>query len=476
MKRFLLTILLIAFSHSIVHAKFAGGSGEKDDPWQVASVNQLQEIKNHPDKHFIQIHNIDASDTKDWNHGLGFDPLGTLLNPFKGTYDGAGYSISELTISYKPGCTAHVAVGLFGQISGAQIKNTKLVNADISRLGDFVGGLVGENRGEILNSCVTGHVLGKYSVGGLVGKNAGKIRNSCSGADVSGSKNYVGGLAGDNSGEITNSFATGHVSGTENYVGGLTGDNSGEITNSFAKGHVSGSIDVGGLVGWNRGRISNTYALGNVSGDVRVGGLAGSNNSDTGIVTSYYANGQITGREDIGGLVGWNNATMENNYWDREVTQQSDGIGRGNPDGATGLTTSQMTGESAFENMSAFDFDKTWLLTEGYPALYWEDVDVSEPPTTTEHKEHPVTFKLHQNYPNPFNPSTQISYSVSEQTHVRLEVYNALGQQVGTLVDKTKNAGRYEVTFDATGLSSGIYLYRLQTESHTGSRQMLLVK
>ena len=97
-------------------------------------------------------------------------------------------------------------------------------------------------------------------------------------------------------------------------------------------------------------------------------------------------------------------------------------------------------------------------------------------PTSAGHENLPLTYKLRQNYTNPFNPATQISYSLPEQAHVRLEVYNALGKRVETLVNETKSPGRYEAGFDAAGLSSGVYLYRMQTESHTESRSMLLVK
>lgn len=88
----------------------------------------------------------------------------------------------------------------------------------------------------------------------------------------------------------------------------------------------------------------------------------------------------------------------------------------------------------------------------------------------------PNKVSLKQNYPNPFNPTTTIKYSLPEATEVKLTVYNLLGQQVAELVDTRKQTGTYTVTFDAGQLSSGVYIYKLQTESFSKSRKMLLLK
>ena len=88
----------------------------------------------------------------------------------------------------------------------------------------------------------------------------------------------------------------------------------------------------------------------------------------------------------------------------------------------------------------------------------------------------PDEVQLDQNYPNPFNPSTQIRYAIPEQGHVRLSVYNSLGQHVATLVDSPQSPGSYEVSFDADNLSSGIYLYRLEAGEVVETRQMMFVK
>lgn len=88
----------------------------------------------------------------------------------------------------------------------------------------------------------------------------------------------------------------------------------------------------------------------------------------------------------------------------------------------------------------------------------------------------PDVFSLDQNYPNPFNPSTTIRFGVPEAADVKLEVFNMLGQRVATLVNESKDAGFYNVAFDASSLSSGMYIYRLQSGSFVETRKLMLIK
>jgi len=88
----------------------------------------------------------------------------------------------------------------------------------------------------------------------------------------------------------------------------------------------------------------------------------------------------------------------------------------------------------------------------------------------------PSEFQLNQNYPNPFNPTTTIAFTLPQAGNVTLKVYNSLGQEVATLMDGFKAAQSYQVNFDASSLTSGIYYYSLQTENMNQTRKMLLIK
>jgi hypothetical protein len=108
-------------------------------------------------------------------------------------------------------------------------------------------------------------------------------------------------------------------------------------------------------------------------------------------------------------------------------------------------------------------------------------IQYSEPVTTNvvtsvSTKETPSAFVLLQNYPNPFNPSTRIAYELAGNVHVKLTVMNTLGQEVATLVNGNQEAGYYAVQFDASRLSSGVYLYRIQARDFVETRKLIVVR
>ena len=301
------------------------GDGTESNPYEVGDVDQLQCIEEHDlGANYVQVADIDASETEEWNGGDGFDPIGeadiTSDTEFTGTFDGANHTISDLYIDR----VSTNDVGLFGVVEIGRLENVSLENVDITG-SSSVGGLVGLNdaSGTVTESYAAGSVIGGQGVGGLVGYN-------------------------DQS-TVTESYATGSFYSAGYTVGGLVGINlDGTVENSYANGSVNGDKNVGSLVGHNYlgGTVRKSYATGNVSGDSGVGGLVGLNNEDS---------------------------TVMESYWNEETTGQPTSAG------GTGLTTAEMTGSAARGNMTAFDFTSTWkTVPNAYPVLSWEDVSRGE--------------------------------------------------------------------------------------------------
>ena len=89
----------------------------------------------------------------------------------------------------------------------------------------------------------------------------------------------------------------------------------------------------------------------------------------------------------------------------------------------------------------------------------------------------PVTsYTLYQNYPNPFNPTTRIRYELPQDGIVTIEVFDILGQRVGTLINEYQKADRYEITMSSAGLASGVYIYQLRVNDFITSKKMVLVR
>lgn len=88
----------------------------------------------------------------------------------------------------------------------------------------------------------------------------------------------------------------------------------------------------------------------------------------------------------------------------------------------------------------------------------------------------PFEFALRQNYPNPFNPTTTFTFDLPSSSHVALVVYDILGREVARLVNETLPAGKYARTFNASGLASGVYIYRLTAGEYSDTKRMLLLK
>ncbi|WP_309123320.1 S-layer homology domain-containing protein [Paenibacillus sp.] len=349
------------------------GDGTADNPYVVMTLEQLDDVREDLDAHYVLGADIDASATAASNGGAGFAPIGDLGGSFVGTFDGAGHVIRGLTIE-RP---AEDNVGLFGLIGASGVVK-RLGLEELSIVGHtWIGGIAGRMEGRVEDSHVTGTVESTGAlVGGLFGYTGrdAKVRRSYAEADVSGVGLYAGGLVGRSDGEISESYATGNVSGG-GYTGGLAGINEvGEIYRSYATGDVSATVgqvgttggQVGGLLGYNFGAlVSDTYATGDVSGDFAVGGLVGM--TDYGLISKSYATGNITGNTMIGGLIGSNNGGYtENLYWDTETSNRPNACGFDNNYGgiceATGLTTAQALTQGSYHG---FGFTDEWYMVDG---------------------------------------------------------------------------------------------------------------
>ena len=228
----------------------------------------------------------DTTNWKNWETTApanSWTPIGSGSQPFSGTLDGDGHSVSGIYIN-----STEIYQGLVGYLgSGGTLQNLG-VKASYIKGGYSVGGVCGRNDGTVTNCYNTGNVTGNSTVGGVCGENYfGTVTNCYNTGSVTGS-NDVGGVCGYNNRTVTNCYNTGSVEGTER-VGGVCGYNYGAtVTNCYNTGSVTGSNDVGGLCGRNDGTVNNCYNTGSVTGSNDVGGLCGQNYAT--VTNCYYLN------------------------------------------------------------------------------------------------------------------------------------------------------------------------------------------
>lgn len=419
---------------------------------EVSNWNDLNNVRNNLTGSYILVNDIDEQSTgyASYNSGDGWMPIGDTDNRFAGTFNGNGYTISGLTIDRATGNN-----GLFGATNNATIQNIGLVNVSVKAGAGNNGALAGN----LLNTNVTNAWA------------TGTVESTT----TANTANFAGLLGRFEGGVIQDSWADVYVDSGPmcNNAGGLVGylndgtERPAQLLRSFSLGDVYGDRDrVGGLVGANNGTISDSYARGNVlGGSDRAAGLVGWNLTDK-VINRSYSTGTVDGGTNTGGLVADNEGTVNDSFWDTEAS--------GMPESAagTGKNTEEMKTEATFTGWS---FSDTWAIDEsindGYPILRYQL------PTSSETgPQIPQQLVLNQNYPNPFNPSTVISYRIDAQQHVRLSIYDVTGRQIAVLVDQQQAPGSYDVVWDAGQLSSGVYIYRLESGGQTLSRTMTFVK
>jgi hypothetical protein len=401
MRTAVIALLVVLVAAGGAAGKYSGGTGDANDPYRIATPNDLNDIGNYPndwDKHFVMTDDINLVDY----NGTSFRLIGYWENwydgdnvPFVGVFDGNGHTISNFTYSLP----AHNGVGLFTYLGrNGQIKDLDLTNVDVNAPGRYcIGGLVAFSEGTVsgcraegnmragryvavlvgyagrpslISEClVSGRVSGtNYPVGGLVSGNEDVV-SDCGSYVAADGVDSVGSLVGENYWEIRDCFATGDVQGSSQ-IGGLVGYNTGTIERSWSSGDVSGYFASGGLVGENNDEIINCYAVGDVNGSYDLtGGLVGRNYYH---VYYCYAAGRVTGAGNLGGFAGvaYSLSEFQSCFWDQDVNPTLDGIAGGSDPNVIGISTAQMQTESTFTD-AGWDFVEVWGIGEGqtYPFL-----------------------------------------------------------------------------------------------------------
>lgn len=431
-------ILVLVGMPAVVYAaedtvNFAGGDGTAENPYKVATAEHLNNVRNYPDKCFLQTEDIPLPVDTDWV------PIGgNSEGYFTGTYDGGSHLISNLTITRSNSLRY---LGLFGYVgTSGTLKNLSLEAVNISSTMNnngessfYAGGLAGYNKGSVSNCSSSGTVslnntytyayLYRY-IGGLIGYNDnGSVSSSSGIVEVKAlnftDKTHAGGLIGYNkNGSVRDSSSSGSINAatissneSDNTIGGLIGKNdiNSTITNSSSSAAVtgtSGNFSIGGLVGYNNySAIESCYSTGslNASEGYAAGGLIGysrdsqSNNNYShsnvsssgtdysgglvgvlysGSVYHSYSIGKVeaTGYNSIGGLVGISvSAAITNSYYDSQTSGQID-TGKG-----TSQTTAEMKQQSTFNGWD-FNVGGIWKIDAGlsYPKLQWQPLTPDE--------------------------------------------------------------------------------------------------
>jgi len=326
-------LLMVLSCWSISFGKYSNGSGEPNDPFIIATAEDLNDIGNHPEdfnKCFILVNNIDMAGFTYTTALIAHDISSNTYfqgPAFTGVFDGNGLAISNLTIDTVGMDNDYL--GLFGQIKApGEVTNLSIEDVSITGVvSSTAGGLAGYNNYATVSKCYsTGSVSAWYEVGGLVGRNEDGI--------------------------ISNCYATGSVTAAGDAVGGLVGWNDeGVISNCCATASVSGDRYVGGLVGYTwYGRILHCYAAGSVSGE--------------------YSGGFIG--YDVGGF-------YRNCFWDSDIEHNGLGGGGGGfGSNVFGKSTAEMQSSNTFIDVG-WDFvgetsngtNEIWQIPggSGYPVL-----------------------------------------------------------------------------------------------------------
>lgn len=298
--------------------EFDSGDGSFVNPYIISNARQLNAVRNNLAASYKLAANIDLS-------GYAWIPIGSSSEPFNGTFDGAGYEISNLNIELPNDSY----IGLFGYVTNTGANDPNIFNLKLSvdsisgnsYIGSLIGYGVNVNLSELyITTNITTSLSSQGNIGGIIGyaDNSSIDKTSVSGI-INGIGSNIGGIVGYLKGDITYSYNEANIYGNT-YTGGIAGYTVGSIQDVYNLGSISGDSTLtnsGGIAGYIEGDLTNSYCLGIIKVDFKqtytnVGLLVGSNSGN--ITNSYYYNPFNFVNNDLGSSITIDNLYNESTY------------------------------------------------------------------------------------------------------------------------------------------------------------------
>jgi len=389
-------------------------------------------------------------------------------------------------VSYQGDIEGTNDVGGIAGVSEAEIINAT-VDVNIQARERRIGGIVGNNKRNIINGQTKGSIVPLTSeveyVGGIAGYSTGLISICASSMDLKKSPSFwfdvspseaymdsyrlhmeIGGIAGDNGGRIEYSYAIGKIEG-ERVIGGIAGSNTGLIENSYAQTDIIGEKTVGGLVGY----IAGQYLIAEDS-LIKI--------SEGNVSTSYAANTMLRryNGEYWGGLIGvGSDCTCDNSYWDSELS------GMKTSNGGEGLTTAEMMMKSSFvgwdENVWKFDEGKSYpTFNDEFIAKKIKESSLDDDPNdgrVAVAQSRTIAGK-HSFESLIKNGKIEIRFEIPSAAIVKFSLLDIQGRIVETQNLGRRAAGLHYEIFDAENLARGKYFGVLNVNGKVYEKSMLL--
>jgi len=358
---FTLAVMVALVNLSVpAHAFASSGLGTAEQPYRIATCEDLQDIQNDLGAHYVQTQNIDCADTENWNGGEGFVPIGQGNN-FSGVYDGQNFTINNIFID-QPDTDE---VGLFLTPFGATIKNIHLVGGSMdSEAPGYNGSLAARAYNTTFSDCSSTVTMHSVAQAGLVGAYLGGSMSRCW---------YEGNISADDNG-----YTAGLVAVATDVA----------FSDVYTKGSLLGGTYSGGLMGSiTGGGITNAYSSMDVTSaaDVYSGGLigsmfAGSEPGDEMTISNVFFAGSFTENASSAGAISGPigpGVTFDGVYYDQDACACATPLGSGSPDTGSvtavntdGLSPDYFKDNSTSPPLQEWSFTSIWRVNnDDFPTL-----------------------------------------------------------------------------------------------------------